>query len=63
MHCVSDKGYRDHPKIWKENREQNKYLARTFTGHTIFRNMFIFCSFYQKPGDYLSARKGKDRNE
>lgn len=43
--------------------EQDKQLARTFTGHIIFRNMFIFCSFYQKPRDNLSARKGKDRNE
>jgi hypothetical protein len=43
--------------------EQNKHLARTFTGHIIFRNMFVFWSFYQKPGDNLSARKGKDKNE
>lgn len=41
--------------------EQNKHLACTFTDHIIFRNMFIFWSFYQKPGDHLSARKGKER--
>lgn len=39
--------------------EQNKPLACTFTGRIIFRNMFVFWPFYQKPGDNLSARKGR----
>lgn len=60
VYFVSDKGYRDHPTIWKENKISSwlvPFLAELFLETCSFSVLFT------KGQERMSGRKGKDRNE